>query len=165
MVFEYSPWKRAGRQPLIGVVAFVGCTILGAAWIFVAATVGYFVTLPVFQALFPSLTPTADETAVAVALWSITYAEWLIVAVIVVALFFDNWPKGYSQRLNFFIRLFVVCLLGTVFFFGFYYVAPYLGFAGNPFTDRVTSFIVLLLWIQLVFAYLWRKWPVYTAME
>ncbi|MHA1247597.1 MAG: hypothetical protein ACTSPE_09750 [Candidatus Thorarchaeota archaeon] len=163
MVFEYAPWSRAGRQPIIGIVAFVGCVILGFVWVFVAGIVGFMVTLPIFLMFYPAPAPGAEVLAVGV--WNIVYADWLIAAVIVVALFFDNWPKGYSQKVNLFIRLVTVVILGTIFFFGFYLIAPFIGFSGDPFTDNPTAFMLVLLWVELVFAYLWRKWPVYTTME
>ncbi|MHA1779241.1 MAG: hypothetical protein ACTSYL_00055 [Candidatus Thorarchaeota archaeon] len=163
MVFEYSPWNKAGKQPLIGIIAFVGCVILGLVWVFVAGLVGFSVTLPIFLMFYPD--PGASAYAGAVGIWNVAYADWLIAAVIIVALFFDNWPKSHSQGVNFFIRLFTVLFLGTLFFFGFYLIAPFIGLGSSPFTVNPTAFLLVLLWVELVFAYLWRKWPVYTTME
>ena len=103
-------------------------------------------------------------------MWNVAYADWLIVAVIVVSLFMDNWPKSYSQTKNLLIRFLTVFILGTIFFFGIYFLSPFLSlpllpFTGNPFTDNLTAFLIMMLWVQLIFAYLWRKWPIYTTME
>jgi hypothetical protein len=164
MTFEYWPWDKLGSQPKIGIAAFVVCSVLGFIWVYVAGIVGFIVTDPLFQLL--GFVAPADVSA-AVGLWNVAYADWLIVAVIAVALFLDNWPKGYSQKVNLLIRLVTVVILGTLFFILSYYFSPILGmaFVGSPYYDNLTAFLVFLLWIELVFAYLWRKWPVYTTLE
>lgn len=166
MTFEYWPWNKAGKQPIIGIAAFIICALLGWVWVFVAGYVGVFITVPLFLVLgFPD--PGATQQLVAAGLWNVAYADWLIAGVIVVALFMDNWPKGYSQMKNILIRLLVVLILGTLFFILSYYFAPFLSilYMGNPFYDNLTPFLLVLLWVQLMFAYLWRKWPIYTEMK
>ncbi|MEM2141879.1 MAG: hypothetical protein QXS20_03440 [Candidatus Thorarchaeota archaeon] len=165
MTFEYWPWKKAGKQPLIGIVAFIVCAVLGYVFVYVAGIVGYLVTVPLFG-LLGFANPGEPLTAAAVGLWNVAYADWLIAAVIIVSLFLDNWPKGFSQMKNILIRLILVIILATVFFIGFYYVAPLLLIAGNgnPYYTSVTTFVIVMLWLQLVFAYLWRKWPLYKQM-
>ncbi len=165
MVFEYWPWNKAGKQPLIGICAFVVCAVLGYVAVIVAGIMGYMVTVPLF-ALLGFVNPGEPFTAMGVGLWNVAYADWLIAAVIVVALFFDNWPKGYSQTKNLLIRLITVLILGTFFFFAFFYIAPLLGLATtvNPYLTNLTPFLLVLLWIQLIYAYLWRKWPIYKQM-
>ncbi|MFW9919000.1 MAG: hypothetical protein ACFFED_05325 [Candidatus Thorarchaeota archaeon] len=166
MAFEYWPWNKAGKQPLIGIVAFIVCIVLGYLWVIVAGYVGFFITVPMFFAFgFPD--PGLTQQAVAVGLWNVAYADWLIMAVIAVSLFMDNWPKGYSQSKNFLIRLIFIVVLGTIFFIASYYIAPILSilYVGNPFFDNLTPFLLVLLWVQLVFAYLWRKWPLNKPMQ
>ena len=166
MTFEYWPWNKAGKQPMIGIFAFIGCAVLGFVWVYVAGIVGLTVTYPLFLIL-GFADPGLTQAAIAVGLWNVAYADWLIVAVIIVALFFDNWPKGFSQMKNILIRFITVLILGTIFFIGSYYIAPFLSilYLGNPFYDNLTAFLLVMLWVELVFAYLWRKWPIYTAME
>jgi hypothetical protein len=96
---------------------------------------------------------------------NVALADWLIFGIIVVSLFMDNWPKGYSQTKNFIIRLIVVIVIAEIFFWGYYFISPFLGGTGNPFNDTPTAFLLLLLWVQLLFAYVWRKWPIYTEMK
>ncbi len=168
MTFEYWPWNKAGKQPLIGIAAFIVCAILGYVAVIVAGLLGMYVTLPLFIAMFGN--PGVAFHLPAVGLWNVAYADWLIVAVIVVSLFMDNWPKGFSQMKNILIRLVTVFILGTLFFIGIYFVTPFLSvpllpFFGNPFYDNITAFLLVMLWVQLIFAYLWRKWPIYTTME
>ncbi len=165
MAFEYSPWNKAGKQPLIGISAFIVCIVLGYLWVYVAGIVGAYITLPMFLAFgYPD--PGAAQQLVAIGLWNVAYADWLITAVIAVSLFMDNWPKGYSQGMNFLVRLIVVVILGTLFFLLSYLIAPALSvlYLGNPFYDNLTPFLLVVLWVQLVFAYLWRKWPLSKEM-
>ncbi len=165
MVFEYWPWNKAGKQPLIGIFAFIVCVILGLVSVYLAGIVGYVVTVPLF-AILGFANPGEPLTTMGVGLWNVAYADWLIAAVIVVALFFDNWPKGYSQKKNLLIRFITVVIIGTFFFFAFFYVAPLLKLTTtvNPYLTNLTPFLLVLLWIQLLYAYLWRKWPIYKQM-
>ncbi|NWF95145.1 MAG: hypothetical protein HXY34_03300 [Candidatus Thorarchaeota archaeon] len=164
MTFEYWPWNKAGKQPKIGIVAFILCAILGFVMLVVAGVFGATVTLPLFIGLYGD--PGSAVYATSIGFWNMAYADWLIVAVIFVSLFFDNWPKGYSQKHNLLIRFITVLILGTVLFFTFYMYSPFLhvAFTGNPFYDPPTNFLLIVLWVQLVFAYLWRKWPIYKSM-
>jgi len=165
MAFEYWPWNKGGKQPIIGIIAFVVCIVLGYVFMILAGYIGAYVTLPLMIGIFGD--PGALYYAVGIGLWNVAYADWLIVGIIAVSLFMDNWPKGYSQTKNFLIRFLVVIILATIFFIGVYFVTPYLSilYTGNPFTDNLTAFLITMLWVQLIFAYLWRKWPIYKVME
>ena len=96
---------------------------------------------------------------------TISYAIFLICAVVVVSLFFDNWPKKFTQWKNLLIRFLIVIGLGTAGFFGFYLLAPYVFGEPNNFWEiNATPFVLLFLWIEILFAYVWRKWPIYKAV-
>ncbi|MDF1537845.1 MAG: hypothetical protein P1Q69_02975 [Candidatus Thorarchaeota archaeon] len=77
----------------------------------------------------------------------------------------DNWPKGYSQSVNFLIRFLLVFILGFVYFWAFYLFVPYLGYAGLILEANPTAFIILMIYIQLLFAYIWRKLPINSVMQ
>ena len=167
MVFEYWPWnKLSSKQPKIGIKAFIGCAILGI----IASFFFPFIVAFIFDPLFISLGGVPPEDPIlrltSWGIMSISFADFLIVAVIVVALFFDNWPKQYTQRKNFIIRLLLVLIIGTFGFFGYYFLSPLLiGESSNFFEMVPTHFLLWFLWIELLFAYVWRKWPVYVAVN
>ena len=167
MVFEYWPWnKLSSKQPKIGIYAFIGCAILGIIASFFFPFIVAFIFDPLFISLggVPSNDPILRLTSWGI--MSISFADFLIVAVIVVALFFDNWPKHYTQRKNFIIRLLLVLIIGTLGFFGYYFLSPLLiGESPNFFEMVPTHFLLWFLWIELLFAYVWRKWPVYIAVN
>ncbi|TFG09610.1 hypothetical protein EU538_04585 [Candidatus Thorarchaeota archaeon] len=158
MTFEYWPWDKLGKQPKIGIAAFIVCTILGFIFVYLGGYIAL-AFVPIAQAL-----GFTGDIGTGVGYMNVALADWLIVAVIAVSLFFDNWPKGYSQTKNFLIRFITVIVLGMIFFWGYYFISPLLGGTGNPFNDSPTAFLLVLLWIELLFAYIWRKWPVYTSL-
>ncbi|MFX0062360.1 MAG: hypothetical protein ACFFC7_09255 [Candidatus Hermodarchaeota archaeon] len=173
MAFEYWPWsKLAPKQPKIGILAFIGCTILGFLASIIFVFVAAFAFDPLFQ-LLGSVPPAPVGSLERTTSWgvmSIAFADFLIAAVVVVALFFDNWPKQYTQGKNFIIRLLIALVLGTVAFFGYYLLGGQLvGDAAttfsllpsNAFLMIPTNFLIWFLWIEILFAYVWRKWPVY----
>ncbi|MFX0095503.1 MAG: hypothetical protein ACFFBD_27450 [Candidatus Hodarchaeota archaeon] len=168
MVLEYWPWsKLASKQPQIGLFAFIGCTVLGFLASFFFPFVVAFVFDPLFQ-LFGSVAPAlgSTERLTSWGVMSISFADFLIAAVVVVALFFDNWPKQYNQGKNFIIRILIVVVLGILAFFGYYLLGGLLvGDSTNAFTMIPTNFMLWFLWIELLFAYVWRKWPVYTELS
>ncbi|MFO7797635.1 MAG: hypothetical protein R6W84_15940, partial [Promethearchaeia archaeon] len=69
------------------------------------------------------------------------------------------------------IRFFIVILLGTVMFFGYYFLAPFL--VGDPvggepnqyWTINPTAFLLWFLWIELLYAYVWKNWPIYKVFR
>ncbi|MFX1533059.1 MAG: hypothetical protein ACFFDI_02380 [Promethearchaeota archaeon] len=165
MALEYWPWsKLASKQPKIGLLAFIGCAILGFLASVVFPLIVAFVFDPLFVAL-GSVPPGPMDSIERLTSWgvmSITFADFLIAAVVVVALFFDNWPKQYSQGKNFSIRILIVLVLGTVAFFAYYlFGALLVGDNANAFAMIPTNFLLWFLWIEILFAYVWRKWPVY----
>ncbi len=96
---------------------------------------------------------------------NIALADWLIVGVIDVSLMMDNWPKGYSQGMNFLVRLVLIVLLAIAYFWGYYIISPLLFLSTNPLINSPTAFIIVMLWLQLIFAYLWRRWPIFQEMK
>jgi len=164
MVFEYWPWNKLGRkQPFMGIIAFVCCVLLGFLFMVYLEEIGY-----IFDGIFQILggnPPGEIERVIGVYYMAISYAIFLICAVVVVSLFFDNWPKKYSQWKNLIIRFVLVIMLGTAGFFGFYLLAPLLfGEPHNFWEINPTPFVLLFLWIEILFAYVWRKWPIYRAV-
>ncbi|MFW9847435.1 MAG: hypothetical protein ACFFD6_11845 [Candidatus Thorarchaeota archaeon] len=160
MTFEYWPWNKLGSQPKIGIAAFIVCLILGYVFVIAGGYIAGFIYVPIALAL-----GWTGDLATGIGFMNVALADWLIFGIIVVSLFMDNWPKGYSQEKNFLIRLIVVIVIAEIFFWGYYFVSPFLGGTGNPFNDSPTAFLLVLLWIQLLFAYIWRKWPIYTEMK
>ncbi len=95
----------------------------------------------------------------------ITYAIFLICAVVLVSLFFDNWPKRFAQWKNFIFRFFLVLVIGTLSFIAYYLLSPIIfGETTNYWRMNPTPFILWFLWIEILFAYIWRKWPIYRAL-
>jgi hypothetical protein len=171
---EYWPWsKLASKQPKIGILAFIGCAVLGFLASFIFPFIVAFIIDPLFQVLgsVPPAPVGSIERTTSWGVMSIAFADFLIAAVVVVALFFDNWPKQYTQGKNFAIRILVVLVLGTIAFFGYYLLGGQLvgDAAGttfsllpsNAFLMIPTNFLIWFLWIEILFAYVWRKWPVY----
>jgi hypothetical protein len=159
MAFEYNPWNKAGKQPIIGIVAFIVCSILGFAFLFVGGVLG------LTFAMIGSAFGWTGDILTATGYMNVALADWLIVAIVAVSLFMDNWPKGYSQRKNFLIRFIIILILGFAFFWLFYLFVPILGYTGNILEANPTSFIILMIYLQLLFAYVWRRWPISTALE
>ncbi len=169
MTFEYWPWNRLGKQPEIGIAAFVSCAVLGYVMLVVA---GILVTIlaPLMSAAlgiaYPDPVTNTALFSVGVGYMNVAIADWLIVGVVVVSLFFDNWPKGYTQTKNFAVRLVLVVVIGAILFLLYYPLSNFVLMGpGNPWYDTPTAFLVLFLWIQLLFAYVWRKWPIYRPLE
>ncbi|MFW9849373.1 MAG: hypothetical protein ACFFF4_09540 [Candidatus Thorarchaeota archaeon] len=159
MTFEYWPWNKFGKQPTIGIIAFIVCTILGFVFVYVGGYLG------AIAAVIGAALGMSGDLVAATGYMNVALADWLIVAIIAVSLFMDNWPKGNSQIKNFIIRLVLVLVLGLVFFTLFYPLAPLLGFYGPLLVVNPTPFIILMLYIQLLFAYVWRRWPINTEMQ
>lgn len=159
MAFEYWPWNKLGKQPTIGIVAFIVCVVLGYVFVYVGGILGG------IAAAIGSALGMSGNLYTATGYMNVALADWLITAVIAVALFMDNWPKGYSQMKNYIIRLIVILILGLIFFVMFYPLAPLLGYSGPLLEVNPTSFIILMLYIQLLFAYVWRRWPINTEMK
>ncbi len=166
MVFEYWPWNKLGRkQPFMGMIASAVCVTLGFLIALFQGYIGQYIFEPIFILL--GGTPPADPFA-RITGWyymSISYVIFLICAVVVVSLFFDNWPKKFTQWKNFVFRFLIVVGLGTAGFFGFYLLAPIIfGEPTNFWIINATPFVLFFLWIELLFAYVWRKWPIYRAV-
>ena len=110
MAFEYNPWNKAGKQPIIGLVAFILCTVLGLVFVFVGGYIG------AAFAIIGSAFGWTGNLVTATGYMNVALADWLIVAIVAVSLFMDNWPKAYSQGKNFLIRLILILILGLAFF-------------------------------------------------
>ncbi|MFX0032374.1 MAG: hypothetical protein ACFE8E_15050 [Candidatus Hodarchaeota archaeon] len=165
MVFEYWPWSKLGRkQPFIGIIAFVSCVLLG---LLISVFFPYIVAY-VFDPFFQAIGGVPVDEVTQFKGWymmSITYAIFLICAVVLVSLFFDNWPKKYTQWKNFLLRFLLVITIGTVTFLAYYLLSPILfGDTSNYWEMNPTPFILWFLWIEILFAYVWRKWPIYRAV-
>lgn len=164
LTFEYWPWKRVGKQPWIGAFAYIMVLILSFIISSTFFIVAQGVLLPAILASGYTITPGMEPLAAGV--MTSVFADCFIAGVLVVSKFLDNWPKQFSQAANYFARLIVVVLFGILIFFVYYLISPFL--LGRP-TDASlndpTPFILLFLWIELVFAYLWKRWPVYRTVE
>ena len=156
--------KLGKKQPIIGLIALGCCAGLGL----LVYLLGPLFAKYVFDPFFVVIGGTPPDVVTRYKGWymmSITYAIFLICAVILVSLFFDNWPKKYSQRKNFIIRFLEVLVIGTVTFLGYYVLSPYLfGDTTDYWQMNPTPFILWFLWIEILFAYIWRKWPIYRAI-
>jgi len=166
MVFEYWPWSKLGRkQPYIGIIAFASCTLLGLL-------ISYFfpdiIVKNLFDPFFIAIGGIPPDAVTRLKGWymmSITYAIFLICAVVLVSLFFDNWPKKFPQWKNFLIRFLLVMVIGTLSFVSYYLLSPFLfGDNINYWKMNPTPFMLWFLWIEILFAYVWRKWPIYKAV-
>ena len=165
MVFEYWPWNKLGRkQPYIGLIAFGSCVILGLIVNYVSPLIFQNIVDPFF--VFIGGNPPGDiERFVGVYVMHINYAIFLTCAIVLVSLFFDNWPKRFTQWKNLLFRFILVIIIGTVGFFAFYIISPILfGEPNNYWNVNPTPFILWFLWIEILFAYVWRKWPLYKAL-
>ena len=165
MVFEYWPWSKLGRkQPFIGMIAFGSCVLLGLAF----SLLGPYIAQYIFDPFFVAIGGTPPDAVTRYKGWymmSITYAIFLICAVVLVSLFFDNWPKRFPQWQNFLFRFLLVVGIGTATFFGYYLLSPILfGDTTNYWRMNPTPFTLWFLWIEILFAYVWRKWPIYRAV-
>ncbi|MFX1241207.1 MAG: hypothetical protein ACFFA7_08175 [Promethearchaeota archaeon] len=165
MVFEYWPWSKLGRkQPFIGMIAAGACTILGL----VVSVVGPYFAQYILDPFFVAIGGTPPDPVTRFKGWymmSITYAIFLICAVVLVSLFFDNWPKRFPQWQNFLFRFLLVIGIGTITFLGYYLLSPILfGDTTNYWQMNPTPFVLWFLWIEILFAYVWRKWPIYRAV-
>jgi hypothetical protein len=171
MVFEYSPWtKIAKKQPYVGLFGFFGCGVLGVLTFIVFKYVSQYGLHPIFVALNGSGPGMEPGFLISVErswlIFNYTFADFMISAVIIVALFFDNWPKKYKQSKNFLIRFIFVLLIGIGGFFVYYLVSPMVfGEPANNFTKAPSHFLVYFLWIELLFTYVWRKWPIYKVYK
>jgi hypothetical protein len=165
MVFEYWPWSKLGRkQPFIGLIAFGSCIILGLIANYISPIIVENTVDPFFV-LIGGDPPGDIQRFVGVYVMHINYAIFLTCAVVLVALFFDNWPKKYSQWKNFLIRLVLVVVIGTVAFYAYYLLSPLLfGETTDYWEMNPTPFVLWFLWIEILFAYVWRKWPIYKAV-
>jgi hypothetical protein len=165
MVFEYWPWSKLGKkQPFIGIIAFGSCILLGL----IASLIGPYFAKYIFDPFFDMIGGTPPDAVTRLKGWymmSITYAIFLICAVVLVSLFFDNWPKKYSQWKNFLFRFLLIIVIGTLTFLGYYLLSPLLfGDTTDYWRMNPTPFILWFLWIEILFAYVWRKWPIYRAV-
>ncbi len=166
MAFEYWPWSKLGKkQPYIGIIAFASCALLGLL-------ISYFfpdiIAKNLFDPFFIAIGGTPPDAVTRFKGWymmSITYAIFLICAVVLVSLFFDNWPKKFPQWKNFLFRFLLVIIIGTFSFIGYYLLSPFLfGDNINYWRMNPTPFVLWFLWIEILFAYVWRKWPIYRAI-
>ncbi|MFX0075803.1 MAG: hypothetical protein ACFE96_10200 [Candidatus Hermodarchaeota archaeon] len=165
MVFEYWPWSKLGRkQPFIGMIATGACIPLGLVLSVFFPYIAQFIFDPFFVAI-GGTPPGPVPRLKGWHMMSITYAIFLICAVVLVSLFFDNWPKKYSQWKNFLIRFILVIGIGTGTFLGYYLLSPIVfGDNTNYWLMNPTPFVLWFLWIEILFAYVWRKWPIYRAV-
>ena len=165
MVFEYWPWNKLGKkQPFMGIIAFISCTLLGLL-------ISYFfpsIVQYVFDPFFVAIGGTPPDAVTRLKGWymmSITYAIFLVCAIVLVSLFFDNWPKRFPQWKNFLFRFMLVIGIGTLSFLGYYLLSPFLfGDTTDFWRMNPTPFLLWFLWIEILFAYVWRKWPIYKAV-
>ena len=165
MVFEYWPWSKLGKkQPFIGIIAFGACVLLG----FLSSLLGPYIARYIFDPFFIMMGGIPPDAVTRLKGWymmDITYAIFLICAVVLVSLFFDNWPKRFTQWKNFIFRLFLVLIIGTLSFVAYYLLSPVIfGETTNYWRMNPTPFILWFLWIEILFAYIWRKWPIYRAL-
>jgi hypothetical protein len=184
MVYEWSPWtKIAKKQPWIGFFGFFGCGILGILTFLVFKPISQYGFHAIFEAFnnfwvhirtllnypFPSAGMSPGFLISVERSWLIfnySFADFMISAVIIVALFFDNWPKKFRQSKNVLIRTILVLVIGIATFFIYYLISNViLGEPANSFTKAPSHFLVYFLWIELLFAYVWRKWPIYKVYK
>jgi len=165
MVFEYWPWSKLGRkQPFIGMIASVSCVLLGLLFSLIGPSFAENIFDPFFVAI-GGIPPDAVTRFKGWYMMSITYAIFLTCAVVLVSLFFDNWPKKYAQWKNFLFRFIIVIIIGTLSFLAYYLFSPILfGDTTNYWEMNPTPFLLWFLWIEILFAYVWRKWPIYKAI-
>jgi len=165
MVFEYWPWSKLGRkQPFIGMIASVSCVLLGLLFSLIGPSIAENIFDPFFVAI-GGIPPDAVTRFKGWYMMSITYAIFLTCAVVLVSLFFDNWPKKYAQWKNFLFRFIIVIIIGTLSFLAYYLFSPILfGDTKNYWEMNPTPFVLWFLWIEILFAYVWRKWPIYKAV-
>lgn len=175
LVYEYWPWKTLGRkQPYMGILCFLVCAILGFILSLVFPFIIQFVFDPIFLAAGGDPKLEVDYGLTQFKGWyvmSISYAIFLILAIVMVSLFFDNWPKRFSQAKNLIFRFLLVIGLGTLMFFGYYFLAPYL--VGDPvggqpneyWNINPTPFVLWFLWIELLYSYVWKNWPFYKTFR
>jgi hypothetical protein len=167
LVFEYWPWNvLAIKQPYMGILCFFVCTILGLIVSLVFPYLIPFIFDPIFLAAGGDPVNSVDQFK-GWFVMSISYAIFLILAIVVVSLFFDNWPKRFRQWQNLVFRLLLVLGLGTAMFFAYYFLAPYL--IGDPIGGQPnqywlinpTPFVLWFLWIELLYSWVWKNWPIY----
>lgn len=164
LTFEYWPWKKAGKQPIIGAAAFITVPILSFLSSYMFFYIAQSVLLPAVVSM--GYTVSSGFEVFSAGVMNSAFAICLIAAVIMVSKFLDNWPKGYSQTINFLARLVMVIILGVMIFFFYYLISPLLlGLPVDLSLNNATSFLLLFLWIELLFAYLWRQWPLYMTVE
>ncbi|MFX0059800.1 MAG: hypothetical protein ACFE8J_15995 [Candidatus Heimdallarchaeota archaeon] len=167
LVYEYYPWNKLGiKQPYMGIICFLVCAILGL----IVSLIFPFIIPFTFDPIFLAAGGDPINDVIRFKGWyvmSISYAIFLILAIVVVSLFFDNWPKRFTQRKNLIFRFLLVIILGTAGFLGYYFVAPFvfgdpIGGEPNEFWNiNPTPFVLWFLWIELLYAYVWKKWPIY----
>ncbi len=175
LVYEYWPWKTLARkQPYMGILCFFVCAILGFILSLVFPFIVQYVFDPIFLAAGGDPKLGIDLGLTQFKGWyvmSISYAIFLILAIVMVSLFFDNWPKSFSQTKNLIFRFLLVIGLGTIMFFGYYFLAPYL--VGDPvggqpndyWNINPTPFVLWFLWIELLYSYVWKNWPFYKTFR
>jgi hypothetical protein len=175
LVYEYWPWKTLARkQPYMGILCFFVCAILGFILSLVFPFIIQFVFDPIFLVAGGDPKLDVDYGLTQFKGWyvmSISYAIFLILAIVMVSLFFDNWPKRFSQTKNLIFRFLLVIGLGTLMFFGYYFLAPYL--VGDPvggqpneyWNINPTPFVLWFLWIELLYSYVWKNWPFYKTFR
>lgn len=163
---EYWPWTKLGKkQPQIGIYGFIGCAILGLLFSLIFPYIVALTIDPIFVSL-GGVPPGSLERFSGWYLISISLAVFLVTGVVVVGLFFDNWPRKYTQKVNFIIRTILSIVIGLVLFFGYYLTSSWLvGDDPNFWRKTPTDFMVFFLWIQLLFAIIWRKWPIFKKYE
>lgn len=171
LVYEYWPWSSlATKQPYIGILCFLFCSIMG----YIMSMIFPFIVELVFSPIFLAAGGDVIDQIVKFKgeyVMSISYAIFLILAIIIENMYFDNWPKKFSQGKNLIIRFFIVILIGTAMFFGYYFLAPFL--VGDPvggepnqyWTINPTAFLLWFLWIELLYAYIWKNWPIYKVFR
>ncbi|MFX0174666.1 MAG: hypothetical protein ACFE85_00385 [Candidatus Hodarchaeota archaeon] len=167
LVYEYYPWNKLGiKQPYMGIICFLVCAILGL----IVSLIFPFIIPFTFDPIFLAAGGDPINDVIRFKGWyvmSISYAIFLILAIVVVSLFFDNWPRRFTQRKNLIFRFLLVIILGTAGFLGYYFVAPFvfgdpIGGEPNEFWNiNPTPFVLWFLWIELLYAYVWKKWPIY----
>ena len=76
-----------------------------------------------------------------------------------------RYKQPLAGFLSILIRFLLVIGIGTLTFLGYYLLSPILfGDNTNYWLMNPTPFLLWFLWIGILFAYVWRKWPIYRAV-
>ncbi|MEM2135697.1 MAG: hypothetical protein Q6366_008415 [Candidatus Freyarchaeota archaeon] len=183
LTWEYEPWIRLKKQPLVGVVAFVCCTFLGVLFGLFLSQIVYTPPVPssyLWFAMGQPLLAVIAEVAREGAKWTapLVLAVFFIMAEFILYFYFDNWPKKYSKLVNITVRTVIVILAGLAMLYLYYMFSARI--IGDPDILSMISYPILfldprgltnplpfqlwLLWVLLLHGYVWRKWPIWKPL-